>query len=72
MDTLEGAETEAGDLLQAAREGSFRMTDIVADLARLCRGEVAGRGGAGEITLFKSCGTAIEDLATAIMIYERA
>jgi ornithine cyclodeaminase len=72
VDTLEGAEREAGDLLQAEREGSFRMTDIVADLARLCRGEAAGRGGADEITLFKSCGTAIEDLATAIMIYEKA
>ncbi len=71
VDTVEGARSEAGDLLQAARESRFRMADIVGDLSRLCRGEVAGRGSAGEITLFKSCGTAIEDLATAIMIYEK-
>ncbi len=71
VDTVEGARSEAGDLLQAVREGCFRMTDIVGDLSRLCRGEVAGRGAASEITLFKSCGTAIEDLATAILVYEK-
>ncbi|HEX7108289.1 MAG TPA: ornithine cyclodeaminase family protein, partial [Aestuariivirga sp.] len=36
------------------------------------RGTVKGRGSPREITLFKSCGTAIEDLATAIMVYLRS
>jgi ornithine cyclodeaminase len=37
----------------------------------LCRGKVSGRKDDREITLFKSCGTAIEDLATAAMVYSR-
>jgi ornithine cyclodeaminase len=72
VDTREGALAEAGDLLQAGDEGRFRMEDIAGDLADLCRGGVAGRASPDEVTLFKSCGTAIEDLATAIMIYGRS
>lgn len=72
VDTYEGAESEAGDLLQAVAEGAFSMDRIIADLAKLCRGEMKGRQSGEEITLFKSCGTALEDLATAILIYEQA
>jgi ornithine cyclodeaminase len=72
VDTIAGAAAEAGDLLAAEREGSFRMADIITDLAGLCRGQDKGRSNDSEITLFKSCGTAIEDLATAILIYERS
>ena len=68
-DTREGAASEAGDLLQAAAEGRFTMTDIAADLADLCHGHHAGRRNRQEITLFKSCGTAIEDLAAAEMVF---
>jgi alanine dehydrogenase len=65
VDTREGAAAEAGDLLQAAAEGAFSPDSIRGDLFQLCRGEVAGRLDPGEITLFKSVGTAIEDLAAA-------
>jgi ornithine cyclodeaminase len=71
VDTREGAEAEAGDLLQAAKEGKFRMENIAGDLFGLCRGETAGRRNSEEITLFKSCGTAIEDLAAATLVYSR-
>ncbi len=72
VDTREGAEAEAGDLLQAAHEGKFRMESIAGDLFGLCRGETAGRRNSEEITLFKSCGTAIEDLAAATLVYSRS
>lgn len=72
VDTREGAEAEAGDLLLAQAEGRFRMEDIAGDLFDLCRSRVKGRADASEITLFKSSGTAIEDLAAAMMIYERS
>jgi alanine dehydrogenase len=72
VDTREGAEAEAGDLLQAAQEGKFRMENIQGDLFELCRGKTAGRRNSDEITLFKSCGTAIEDLATATLVYSRS
>jgi ornithine cyclodeaminase len=72
VDTREGAEAEAGDLLQAVQEGRFRMESIAGDLSGLCRGETAGRRNSEEITLFKSCGTAIEDLAAAMLVYSRS
>src|SRR4029079_13086032 len=43
VDPREGAEAEAGDLLQAEHEGRFRMENIQGDLFGLCRGETAGR-----------------------------
>jgi ornithine cyclodeaminase len=72
VDTREGAVAEAGDLIQAAAEGKFDFSLVRADLFELCRGTAKGRAGPGEITLFKSCGTALEDLAAAILLYERA
>ena len=72
VDTRDGALAEAGDLLQARDEGRFDFASVKGDLFDLCRGKAAGRASPGEITLFKSCGTAIEDLATAIMVYQKA
>ncbi len=71
VDTRDGALAEAGDLLQARDEGKFDFSQIKGDLFELCRGTVKGRASEDEITLFKSAGTAIEDLATAIMLYEK-
>ena len=72
VDTRDGALSEAGDLLQARDEGKFDFAKVQGDLFDLCRGTVNGRNGPEEITLFKSCGTALEDLATAIMVYLRS
>ncbi len=72
VDTREGALSEAGDLIQARDEGKFDFAQVQGDLFDLCRGTVTGRRTAKEITLFKSCGTAIEDLAAAIMVYRKA
>jgi ornithine cyclodeaminase len=72
VDTREGALSEAGDLIQARDEGKFDFAQVQGDLFDLCRGKVKGRRTADEITLFKSCGTAIEDLAAAIMVYKKA
>ncbi|HUR44055.1 MAG TPA: ornithine cyclodeaminase family protein [Aestuariivirga sp.] len=72
VDTRDGAEAEAGDLLQARDEGKFDFAQVRGDLFDLCRGEAGGRKSETEITLFKSCGTALEDLATAIMVYQKA
>jgi alanine dehydrogenase len=69
VDTREGALSEAGDLLQARDEGKFDFAHMKGDLFDLCRGTVKGRISEDQITLFKSAGTAIEDLATAIMLY---
>ena len=64
-------EDEAGDLLGPLARGVIREADIEGDLFQLCRGKVAGRGGPDEITLFKSAGTAVEDLAAAVLVWRR-
>lgn len=71
VDTRDGALSEAGDLLQARDEGKFDFSAVQGDLFELCKGRVAGRQSSTEITLFKSCGTALEDLATAVMVHLR-
>jgi ornithine cyclodeaminase/alanine dehydrogenase-like protein (mu-crystallin family) len=68
IDTLGGAKAEAGDLIQAQREKRFDWGDVVADLAALVTGAHAGRDSAAQITLFKSVGAAIEDLAAARLV----
>ena len=71
VDTRDGAEHEAGDLHCAALEGRFNWADIQGDLFELARGKVQGRKTDVEVTLFKSSGTALEDLAAAKMVYLR-
>jgi len=65
VDTREGALAESGELVQAMAGGLITAASICGDLAALTRGTVCGRGSAEEITLFKSVGCAIEDLAAA-------
>jgi ornithine cyclodeaminase len=71
-DTRAGALAEAGDLADPIRRGVIKPDDVVADLFELCRGEKRGRETAAEITLFKSVGTALEDLAAAELALEEA
>lgn len=60
---------EGGDVAVAIRAGTFAASDVAGDLADLVAGRVAGRGAADEITLFKSIGASIEDLAAAIAVW---
>jgi ornithine cyclodeaminase len=70
VDTRAGALHEAGDIVQPIAAGIL-AEDSIADLFDLVRGRVRGRQGADEITLFKSVGTAIEDLTAAVLVYRR-
>jgi alanine dehydrogenase len=72
VDTREGAQGEAGDLIQAIEAGAFAWERVRADLFELCRGEHPGRRDQREITLFKSVGTALEDLFAAVLAWERS
>ncbi|HUG60420.1 MAG TPA: ornithine cyclodeaminase family protein, partial [Methylomirabilota bacterium] len=71
VDTRVGALAEAGDIVQPIAAGVIGEADIRGDLADLCRGLSTGRADPGEITLFKSVGTALEDLAAASLVYDR-
>jgi ornithine cyclodeaminase/alanine dehydrogenase-like protein (mu-crystallin family) len=71
VDTRAGAFVEAGDILQPLQAGVIGKDAVLGDLAELTRGDVEGRRSPEEITLFKSVGAAIEDLAAAVAVYER-
>jgi ornithine cyclodeaminase len=71
VDTRGGAMKEAGDIVQPLAAGVLAESAIHGDLFDLAAGRAKGRGTAEEITLFKSVGTAIEDLAAAALVYRR-
>lgn len=70
-DTFDGALSEGGDLVQPMQAGVIDRDDVIADLFMLTRGQHPGRSSDKQITLFKSTGAAIEDLAAAILAYEK-
>jgi ornithine cyclodeaminase len=63
---------ESGDLVMPIASGALREDAIAGTLADLARGRAPGRRDDAEITLFKSTGTALEDLAGAVLVYEGA
>lgn len=67
VDTRAGALKEGGDIVQSLANGTISESDVIADLYELSRGQRTGRtsGDATSITLFKSVGAALEDLAAA-------
>ncbi|MEL6117682.1 ornithine cyclodeaminase family protein [Photobacterium sp. SP02] len=70
VDTRAGAASEAGDLIQAQTEGHFDINMIRGDLEQLTRREVVARESDQAITLFKSVGASLEDLAAAVVLWE--
>ncbi|MBE0626892.1 MAG: ornithine cyclodeaminase family protein [Burkholderiales bacterium] len=72
VDTYAGALKEAGDLLQPLASGALAREDVRAELAQLIAGAHPGRRSAQEITVFKSVGTALEDLCAARLLLERS
>ncbi|MBB3142369.1 ornithine cyclodeaminase family protein [Halomonas organivorans] len=75
VDTREGALSETGDLIDPIASGVIGEGDILADFRDLCGGRHPGRTALADaeraITVFKSVGASVEDLAAAILAYER-
>jgi len=72
VDRRESALAEAGDFLVPRSEGHITDAHIVGELGELVIGTIVGRTNANEITLFKSLGLAVEDVAALRHIYSRA
>jgi ornithine cyclodeaminase len=72
VDRRESALNEAGDFLIPKREGAIGDDHIVGEIGELLLGRVPGRRTEAEVTIFKSLGLAVEDVAAAEFIYERA
>ena len=68
VDTYAGALKEAGDLVQPIDDGAITREQVRAELAELCAGTHAGRSGRDVVTVFKSVGTALEDLCAARLV----
>lgn len=72
VDTYAGALKEAGDLVQPIEQGAFARENVRAELAELVNGRHPGRRSAADVTMFKSVGTALEDLCAARLVAARA
>lgn len=72
VDSYAGAWEEAGDILIPIKEGTIARSSVHAELAELVTGAKPGREDRDEITLFKSVGFALEDVATARLAYDEA
>ncbi len=70
VDNRAGALKEPGDLVTPIAAGQFKAEDVRGDLFDLCRADVTARKSDSEITLFKSVGLALEDLAAAELVVE--
>ena len=71
VDDVDQAKTECGDLLWLEARGSFRW-DMAHELQEVVGGRVKGRPSAQSITLFESMGVALEDIAAAQLVYNKA
>jgi alanine dehydrogenase len=72
IDSDLAAGREAGEILIPLDDGSISASHIKGALADVVSGKVSGRGFEDEITVFRSCGLAIEDLVTARLAFEKA
>jgi ornithine cyclodeaminase len=71
VDTFQGALKESGDIVTPLQNKTLKQEDIKADLFQLCSSEKTGRSNKEEITVFKSVGHALEDLAAANYYYTK-
>jgi ornithine cyclodeaminase len=72
VDRRESTINEAGDYLIPKQEGIIGDHHIQGELGEILAGQIDGRRSAGEITLFKSLGLGVEDIASAHLVYQKA
>jgi ornithine cyclodeaminase/alanine dehydrogenase-like protein (mu-crystallin family) len=72
VDSRAAALVESGDVVIGMNENRFGPDHIAGELGELVLGRVQGRTDESEITIFKSLGMAVEDVATADVVFRRA
>jgi alanine dehydrogenase len=72
VDSREAIMAECGDILLAIKEGSVTKDNIHGEIGEVLAGTKAGREHTDEVTLYKSVGIAIQDVATANLVYHKA
>ena len=71
-DSYDACLREAGDIIIPIEEGAIDKSHLRAELGEVITGKKTGRADAREITLFKYNGLAIQDTATARLVYDKA
>jgi ornithine cyclodeaminase/alanine dehydrogenase-like protein (mu-crystallin family) len=72
VDSRAGALVESGDIVMGIAEGLFEADHIAGEIGEVVLGRSAGREAPGEVTIFKSLGMAVEDVAAADLACRRA
>ncbi len=72
VDSREAIMAECGDVLLAIKEGAIREDHVHAEIGEVLAGKRPGRTDTKEITLYKSVGIAIQDVAAAQLVYKKA
>ena len=72
VDSREAALVESGDVVMGIAEGRFDARHVAGELGEVAGGTLAGRLDADEVTIFKSLGQAVEDVAAGALVAERA
>jgi alanine dehydrogenase len=72
VDSRAAALVESGDVVQGMREGRFDATHVAGELGDVLLGRAVGRQSDHQVTIFKSLGMAVEDVAAADLVYRRA
>ncbi len=72
VDSREGALTEAGDIVIPLKAGALDDTHLAGELGEVVLGTVEGRTSSSDVTIFKSLGMAVEDVAAAHLAYIKA
>lgn len=72
VDSLDAALVESGDLVSGIAEGRFGREHVAGELGSVASGAVSGRTRDDQVTVFKSLGLAVEDVAAADLVARRA
>ncbi len=72
VDSMASCLAEAGDLIMPIQRGLITENHIYAEIGEIAAGKKAGRSSEAEITIFKSVGNAVQDLAAAARVLETA
>ena len=72
VDSRTAAFAEAGDILIPIGEGAITREHVLGELGEVAAGRIAGRAATDDITIFKSLGMAVEDVAAAHLVFGRA
>ena len=72
VDSMESALKETGDIIIPIEQGFIKKSDIYAEIGEIINGEKKGRTSLDQLTFFKSCGVAVQDVVTAKAVLKNA